>query len=293
MDVLTGMRTYAAIVTTGSFTAAAERLGISKALTSKYLGQLEEHLGVRLLNRTTRKLNMTEAGQAYYSRCRQLLDELDELEAAIRDQQEAPQGKLVISAPTTFGEARLTRAIAEYLDQHPRVVIELLLADRYVSLVDEGFDLAIRIGNLADSSLIARRLTSTPIILCAAPGYLAQAGTPQHPAELQSHHCIIDTNFDSPENWPFHVDGKRVSIKINGQFRVNNALAAREMALAGQGIALCPGYVLEKDLKAGRLTALLDHYNPLDYGIYAVYPHNRHLAAKVRSFVDFLIRHFE
>lgn len=292
MDTLTGMRTYTAVVLTGSFTAAAERLGISKALTSKYVGQLEAHLGVRLLNRTTRQLNMTEAGQAYYQRCRQLLDDIDELEAAIKDQQDAPQGRLTIAASTTFGETYLTRAVADYLREQRRVSVNLVLADRYVNIVDEGFDLAVRIGKLADSSLIARRLAPAQVVACAAPGYLDSAGIPRHPSELQSHSCVLDTNFKNPENWPFQENGQSFNVKVNGRFRVNNALAVREMVRAGQGIALCPSYVVEADLRAGHLRVVLQEYEVFDYGIYAVYPHNQHLAAKVRTFVDFLVCRF-
>lgn len=292
MDVLTGMRTYIAVVSVGSFTAAAERLGISKALTSKYVGQLEEHLGVRLLNRTTRQLNVTEAGQAYYQRCRQLLEEFDELEAAIQDQQEAPRGRLVVAAPTSFGEMYLTRAVADYLDEQPGVSLELVLADRFVNIVDEGFDLAVRIGELADSSLIARRLAPASIAVCAAPAYLDRAGTPTDPRELESHSCVIDTNFHTADQWPFQRQGHRFSVKVNGRFRVNNALAAREMLLAGQGIGLCPTYVIGDELRDGRLQALLQEYEVFEHGVYAVYPHNRHLAAKVRTFVEFLVRHF-
>lgn len=292
MDMLAGMRTYIAVVAAGSFTAAAERLGISKALTSKYVGQLEEHLGVRLLNRTTRQLNVTEAGQAYYQRCRQLLEEFDELEAAIQDQQEAPRGSLVVAAPTTFGEMYLTRAVADYLDQQPGVSVELVLADRFVNIVDEGFDLAVRIGELADSSLIARRLAPARIAVCAAPVYLAQAGTPTDPRELESHTCVIDTNFHAADHWPFQKHGRRFSVKVNGRFRVNNAVAAREMMLAGQGIGLCPTYVIGNELRNDRLKILLQEYEVFEHGIYAVYPHNRHLAAKVRTFVDFLVQRF-
>jgi DNA-binding transcriptional LysR family regulator len=292
MDVFTGMRTYAAVVAAGSFTGAAERLGLSRALTSKYVGQLEEHLGVRLLNRTTRRLNVTEVGQAYYQRCRQLLDDMDELEAAVRQQQEAPQGHLIVAAPTTFGEMYLTRAVADYLQVQPGVSVELVLADRFVNIVDEGFDLAVRIGKLADSSLISRRLAPARIALCASPDYLNSAGVPAHPRELEALHCVIDTNIQDPEQWPFQEQGQSFRVKVNGRFRVNNALAVREMLLAGQGIGLCPFYVIEEDVRAGRLQVMLQEYEAMDYGIYAVYPHNRHLAAKVRTFVDYLADHF-
>lgn len=292
MDILTGMRIYAAVVAAGSFTKAGEYLGISTALASKYVGQLEEHLGVRLLNRTTRRLNVTEAGQGYYQRCQQLLDEIDELEAAVRQQQEVPQGRLRVTAPTTFGETHLTRAVSIYLQQHPKVNVELVLSDRFVDIVDEGFDLAVRIGQLADSSLIARRLAPARIVFCASPAYLSGQGVPESPKELKAHQCIIDTNIQDPEQWLFSERGHSFQVKVNGHFRVNNALAVREALLAGQGIGLCPLYVVEKDIRAGRLQILLQEYEALEYGIYAVYPHNRHLAAKVRTFVDFLADYF-
>jgi DNA-binding transcriptional LysR family regulator len=285
------MRTYAAVVETGSFTRAAERLGISKALTSKYLGQLEEHLGVRLLHRTTRKLNPTEAGGAYYQRCRQLLDELDELEAAVRQQQESPQGQLRITAATTFGETYLTPIVADYLKQQPGVSVELVLADRFVNLVDEGFDLAVRIGSLTNSSLIAKRLASIQMVLCASPEYLRDAGTPSHPLELTTHNCVIDSNLEDPLRWIFKEEGVQLEVKVNGHFRVNSAQAVRQMLLSGEGIGLCPRYAVEKDLHNRSLRSLLQNYLATEYGIYVVYSHNRHLAAKVRTFVDFLANH--
>jgi len=292
MDILTGMRTYAAVVATGSFTGAAEHLGISRALTSKYVGALEEHLGVRLLNRTTRRLSVTEVGQAYYDRCRQLLEDMEELEAAVREQQAAPRGRLRVAAPTTFGETTLTRAVADYLDAQPGVSVELVLGDRYVDLVDEGFDLAVRIGNLADSSLIARRLATMRFCLCASPDYLAQAGTPSHPRELAGHDCIIDTNIRDPGQWQFRERGEPFRVKVSGRFHVNNALAIHAMLLAGRGIGLCPHNIIEDDAHAGRLRVLLEEFEAFEYGIHAVYPHNRHLATKVRTFVDFLVERF-
>jgi len=292
MDTLTGMRTYAAVVATGSFTQAAERLGISKALTSKYVGQLEEHLGVRLLNRTTRKLSVTEVGQAYYQSCLQLLDDLDELEAAVRQQQTSPQGQLRVAAPLIFGERYLTRTVADYLKEQPGVTVELVLADRFVNIVDEGFDLAVRIGRLADSSLIARRLAPMRVVMCASPTYLKAAGTPSALEELETHDCVIDTNIEDPEHWVFSQQGQTFRVKVSGRFRVNSAQAVREMLLSGGGIGVCPRYVVAGDLKAGRLQVLLPEYETTEYGIYAVYSHQRHLAAKVRTFVDFLVQRF-
>jgi DNA-binding transcriptional LysR family regulator len=292
MDVLTGMRTYAAVVAAGSFTAAADRLGISRALASKYVAQLEEHLGVRLLNRTTRTLSVTEAGRAYYQRCRQVLDDIDELEAAVGDQQAVPRGRLRVAAPITFGERYLARAVADFLAEQPDVSVELVLADRFVNIVDEGFDLAVRIGDLADSGLVARRVAPVRIVACASPDYLARAGTPAHPDELVSHDCIVDSNFRAGDNWSFQDRGRRFSVRVKGRFLVNSALAVREMLLAGQGIGLCPTYAVGDDIADGKLKIILADHEAHDYGIYAVYPHNRHLASKVRVFVEFLVRRF-
>jgi DNA-binding transcriptional LysR family regulator len=292
MDILTGMRTYATVVATGSFTAAAERLGISKSLTSKYVGLLEERLAVRLLNRTTRKINVTESGQAYYLRCKQLIEDFDDLEAAIKDQQKAPQGHLRVAAPTTFGELYLTQAVADYLQQQPGVTIELVLADRFVNIVDEGFDLAVRIGELADSSLVARRFGSTRIVAIASSAYLKQSGIPLFPHDLESHSCIIDTNLESRNYWSFGKGDQSYNVKIKGRFSVNNAYSVKEMVLSGQGIGLCPNYVIGEQLREGYLKVLLQEYETHEYGIYAMYPHNRHLAATTRSFVDFLVERF-
>ena len=286
------MRTYLAVVTEGSFTGGAERLGISKALTSKYIGQLEEHLGVRLLNRTTRRLNITEVGQVYYQRCQQLLDDIDELEAVVQEQQDAPRGRLKVSAPINFGERDLTYAVAEYLKSQPNMSVELVLADRFVNLIEEGFDLAVRIGQLADSSLIARRLASMRVVVCTSPEYFKHSYKPIHPKDLSSHNCVIDLNMQNPEQWSFKEKDKPLQVKVNGRFHVNSAMAVREMLLTGQGIGLCPMHVVEADIRSGQLQILFQEYEALEIGIFAVYPHSRHLAAKVRTFVDFLVEHF-
>ena len=218
MDTLIGMRTFATVVKTGSFTAAADRLGMSKALASKYLNQLEQRLGVRLLNRTTRHLSLTEVGQVYYTRCQSLLEAVDELEAAIQDRHESPKGRLSITAPQTFGECYLAQAMARFLEQYPQVSVELNLTDRFVNLLEEGFDLGIRIGELADSSLVARRLASVRIITCAAPRYLERHGVPVHPLELDAHACVIDTNIDTPARWLYMIDGERRQIEVGDRF---------------------------------------------------------------------------
>ena len=292
MDTITGMRTFAAVVSAGSFTSASERLGISKALTSKYVAALEERLSVRLLNRTTRKISVTETGQAYYLRCKQLLEDFDQLEAAIRDEHKAPEGRLRVSAPATFAELYLTQAVSDFLNQQPGISVELVLADRFVNIVDEGFDLAVRIGHLADSTLVARRLATTRVIAVASPSYLEKAGEPNSPDDLERHHCIIDTNFGSGNTWSFIQDNQSFNVGIKGRFAVNNAYAVKEMVLADQGIGLCPDYVVGKELRSNSLKVILAGYDIQKYGIYAVYPHNRHLAGATRSFVDFLVQQF-
>lgn len=293
MDLIDGMRTFSQVVASGSFTRAAEQLGVSKKLVSKYVAELEAHLGVRLLHRTTRSLSLTEAGALYHARCIQLLEDLDTLEEALQTETAQPRGRLLISAPVTFGELHLVPLINAFRTSYPEISIELRLSDRYVSLVDEGFDLAIRIGDLEDSGLIARKLAPAPILLCAAPDYLARAGTPTHPDDLKNHACILDSNLRSGSNWHFLINGKKKSVAVSGSLTVNSARSARDFALLGCGIALCPTYVTAPDLEAGRLVPLLSEFNALDISIYAVYDSNRHLAPKVRAFVDFLVQSFD
>lgn len=292
MDTIDGMRTFVTVVNAGSFTAAAERLDLSQALVSKYVGQLEARLGVRLLNRTTRRLSLTEVGRAYHERCMQLLESFDELEAAVQERHSTPRGHLRISAPLTFGELYLTPLISEFLQREPGISVDLQLNDRFVDLLDEGVDVAIRMGKLEDSQLVARRLGRSRLVLCAAENYLARAGTPEHPRDLADHVCILDSNLRSFPHWPFHAAGEDFTVRVSGRFTVNSAQAARKMALAGQGVALCPDYVVGDDLGQGRLRALLGEFQAPAPGIYALYPHSRYLAAKVRAFVDFLVGRF-
>jgi len=292
MDTIVGMRTFVAVVTAGSFTAAAERLDMSTALASKYVGKLEERLGARLLNRTTRSLTLTEIGKVYCERCQQVIDDFDELEAAIQDRHAAPSGRLIVTAPVTFGEMYLTRAIADFLEEQPKISIDLRLTDRFAGLVDEGIDVAVRIAELEDSPLIARRLAPARIVACAAPSYLERHTTPTEPHELTNHGCIVDTNFRNSPLWTFKVAGKLTTVKVDGRFSVNSAGAARMMVLRGAGIGLIPTYAVGEDIKHGRLVVVLEKFESFNFGIYALYAHNRHLAAKVRAFVDFAVKRF-
>lgn len=292
MDTIDGMRTFCAVVGAGSFTGAAERLEMSTALVSKYVGKLEERLGARLLNRTTRSLTLTEIGRVYVERCRQVIDDFDELESAIQDRYSTPIGNLIISAPVTFGEMYLTPAISDFLEQQPKVTIDLRLTDRFTGLVDEGIDVAIRIAELEDSTLIARRLAPARIVACATPSYLELHGVPSDPSDLAYHNCIVDTNFRNGSLWVFMVEGERKTVKLEGRFTVNNAGAARRMLLSGAGIGLIPSYVVGDDIKKGQLVRVLDEFETFNLGVFAVYANNRHLATKVRTFVDFAVKRF-
>ncbi|MFZ1828705.1 MAG: LysR substrate-binding domain-containing protein [Candidatus Competibacteraceae bacterium] len=292
MDTLIGMRAFSAVVSAGSFTAAADRLGLSKSLVSKYVLQLERRLGVRLLNRTTRHLSPTEVGLAYYDRCQSLLEAVDEMEAAILERQESPQGRLVVTWPQTFGELHLNKALAEFLERYPQVNVEVDLSDRFVNLLEEGFDLGIRICELTDTGLVARRLAAIRVVTCAAPSYLDQHGVPTHPLELHNHACVSDTNIDAAGRWPYWIDGERRNIEVKGRCRVNSTRAVRDLTIAGAGIGLCPDYAVADAVRDGRLRLLLQNYKSVEYGLYALYPHRRYLAAKVRAYVDFLIARF-
>ncbi len=292
MDIIVGMRTFVTVVEANSFTAAAERLDMSTALVSKYIGQLEQRLGSRLLNRTTRSLALTEIGKSYFERCGQLIDDFDELEAAVQNKSSVASGKLVVTAPVTFGEMYLASAIGDFLEQQPAITVDLRLTDRFVSLVDEGVDIAIRIAELEDSPLIARRLAPARLVICAAPSYLEKRGVPERPGDLIAHTCIIDSNFRNGVQWPFIIDGKHKTIKVSGPIAVNSAAAVRVMALKGSGIGLVPSYAVGEDIKQGRLVVVVEKYEIPSLGIYAVYAHNRYLATKVRAYIDFMATRF-
>lgn len=292
MDTLLGMRTFCAVVNEGSFIKGAESLDMSAALASKYVGQLEERLGVRLLNRTTRSMALTEAGQAYFDECAQLIADFDMLETVTRDRQATPVGHLRISAPVSFGQDRLTEALAAFLRQHPGISIETKLTDRFVNIVNEGYDMAIRIGKLEDSSLIARKLLPISISFFASPTYLAAHGTPQHPEDLLAHQCIVDMNHRGRNNWQFETDEGTRMISVKGQYVTDSADSCRMMALCGLGIGCAPSFVVEDDVRNGHLVPLLTDLTHAEHNLYALYPHSRHVASKVRLCVDFLAHYF-
>lgn len=293
MDTLTRMKTFVEVVEAGGFSAAARKMGRSKALISKYVRELEDELGARLLNRTTRTLSLTEVGQSYARDATEILQRIEDLQSSVGDAHAAPRGRLKVSAPRTFGDGELGRAIMEFVVSEPEISLELHLEDRFVDLVDEGFDVAIRISTLTDSSLIARRLASFRIAVVASPEVLAEHGTPEQPEDMIGKPCILDSNVAYRSNWPFMVDGEKISVPVKGRVEVDSPNAARLAAMAGLGFAIVPYLVVKDDIDAGRLAVVLEPFEPASSAIHAVYPHRRHLSGKVRSFIDFLVKWFD
>lgn len=289
MDRFASMRAYCTVVELGGFTRAAERLGMAVSMVSKHVAALEDGLGVRLLNRTTRRLSRTEAGQAYYERARELLAELDELNASLGEFNGTPRGLLRVTAPTSFGAQYLGGAIASFAARHPGLRIDLGMNDRVVDVVEEGWDVAIRIARLVDSSLVARRLSETRMAACASPGYLRERGVPAHPGELERHRCLTYAYSGGGDGWEATGrDGADASVRIAWSLRANSGDLLRAAALDGAGIVLLPTFIVGADLAAGRLVEVLADCRFGTLGIHAVYPHRRHLSHKVRALVDHL-----
>lgn len=292
MDRFLEMQTFAAVVDAGSFVKAAEALGLSKAAMSRHVGELETRLGVRLLQRTTRRLSLTEEGQVFYARSKELLAGVDEAEAEITSRSGAASGLLRINAPFTFGILHLAPLWGVFRSQYPQVALDVTLADRVVDLVDEGYDVAIRIATLPSSTLISKRLASTRMVLCASPNYLAAHGTPQHPAELAAHAVISYSYLATRDEWHFVGPQGPVSVKTQPCIHTNNGDTCRAAALAHQGIILQPDFLVGRDLASGTLVELMPAFRALELGIYAVYPTRKHVPPKVRALIDFLAAHF-
>ncbi len=292
MDRLADMIAFIRVVESRSFTAAAERLSLSKSVVSRRLTELENRLGTRLLNRTTRSLSLTPAGQTYFERARAILADVEEAEQAVAELGRDPRGLLRVNAPMSFGTLHLAPAVADFMSRHPNVELDLELTDRFVDLVEEGWDIAVRIGRLRDSSLIARRLAPSRLVTVASPAYLARMGTPERPEDLTRHECLLYTTPSNPSVWPFRVEGEVRSVRVQGRMRVNNGDAILEAVRAGLGLAVLPTFMTHADLRSGRLVTVLDSYEAADFAIHAVWPHHRHLSPKVRAFVDFLAERF-
>jgi len=289
MDKLSELEVFARVVEVGSFTGAAEAMRLSKSAVSKHVTRLEDRLGVRLLNRTTRRLSLTEVGQAFYERCTGILTDLEEAEAAASHLSEAPRGVLRVAAPMTFGIKHVAPLLPKFLEQHEGLKVDLNLNDRMVDIVDEGFDLAIRITRLKDSSLIARKLTSARTVVAASPDYWNRRGRPQKPADFKDHDCLIYTMLPSPNDWEFETKKGTESVRVKGSLSANNGDALIKAAAKGIGITRAPIFLFDDELKSGRLEIVSGAWEEYSVNIYAVYPHARHLSPKVRAFVDFLV----
>lgn len=292
MDRLMCMQVFVRVVEKGSFSATADEFRISSTMVGKHIMHLEERLGARLLNRTTRRQSLTEVGSIYYERCKVALAEVEAADASATALQQVPRGLLRVSAPVTFGANALVGAIGDYLQEYPEVHIELSLNDRVVNLVDEAFDVAIRIGNLPDSSLIARKLAPYRMIACASPSYLAKHGTPQTPAQLVAHNCMGFMYSAAQKHWQFTDREIINNVQINGNFRVNNGQALRTAALHGMGIIVQPEVLLAEDLASGILVRILPNHQLPSQSMHIVYPSNRNMTLKMKSFIEFIVERF-
>ncbi|OUR84649.1 LysR family transcriptional regulator [Colwellia psychrerythraea] len=293
MDTLDGLKTVVAVVETNSFTAASDRLGISKALVSKYVGEVENQLGIRLFNRTTRQLALTDSGRRYYEQAIILLEQFSAMVDNVTGEQTAPRGLLRISAPVTFGEMRLAPLLPKFIALYPDLTIELVLTNGAIDMLEEGIDVRLRIGGVDDSNMIARHLTNFPLVLSASPNYVQANGLPITPEQLREHQCIIDSNFRIGKQWPFiSPKGQAETINVQSGVAVNSPQAVREIAIADGGIAMTPNFIVEDALADGRLLRVLPEYTTLEFGLFAIYPHRKYVAKKVRCFIDFVLEQF-
>jgi DNA-binding transcriptional LysR family regulator len=294
MDSLTSMKVFCAVVDNGSFAAAAGKLRLSRAMVTKHVMNLENHLNIRLLNRTTRRLSLTEGGAGYYERCTQILNELEDAEAQARQASAEPRGTLRINAPYSFATAHVAPFLPEFLASHPDLKLDISLNDRFVDLVEEGFDVAVRVAaTLPESSLVARKLAPCRMVVCGTPDYFQRHGEPKTPADLERHNCLSHPFSASQGSWVFTcADGHRHAVKANGSIRANSGDALRSAALGGIGVVLLPTFMVGEELNDGRLKSVLMDCQTQESAVYAVYPSRRHLSAKVRAFVDFLARKY-
>jgi len=293
MDRFHSMSVFVEVVEHGGFTAAESKLGLSRAQISKLVMQLEAHLGTRLLNRTTRKISVTEMGQLYYERCKSLLIEVDEIEGLAGEQTSKPRGTLTVGAPSSFGTLHFKNVITEYMKRYPQVQISLQLTDRFVDVVDEGFDVVIRIAELADTSLIARKLSTCKLVYCASPAYLKEHGVPKVPQDLALHHCLLYSNADKPGTWKLHGPEGIENVSVSGPLTADNGDILKAAALADLGIVFMPSFIVGEDIRSGALQQVLSNYCPPELTINAVYPSRRYLSAKVRTFIDFAADFFK
>jgi DNA-binding transcriptional LysR family regulator len=290
VDRFQEMASFVAVVEAGSFVGAAEATGLSKAAVSRHVAELEQRLGARLLQRTTRRLSLTDDGQLFYARAREMLAAVDEAESEISSRSGEPSGRLRINAPLSFGVLQLAPLWPRFAQLYPKVSLDIELSDRVVDLVEEGYDLAVRITNLPSSQLVSRQLASTRMIACASPPYLARHGTPQHPQELAQHEVISYSYFAAGDEWTFTAaDGSPAVVRTHARIHANNGDTCRAAALEHQGIILQPDFIVADDLRRGALVELMPTWRAMTLGIHAVYPSRKHLPIKTRRLVDFLV----
>lgn len=287
MDIIDELKAFVATAKTGSFTAAADQLGVSNRLTSKYVAELESRLGVRLLQRTTRKVGLTPAGEDLLARAPALLDDLDELLAGVSEGSQGFSGVIRISAPVTFGEIYVARMLGRFTTQNPDLSIDLRLSDSFVDLATDGIDVAFRIGTSDMLSLKSRKLGEIRSVAVASPAYIARNGVPERPESLTAHACILDTNRRLPRRWTFRHDGAEINAEVQGPFMVNSAKAAVELAADGHGICFAPRFAAQQALQSGRLVAVLEDFTGVAVPVSAVYLEGRTLPRKVRALIDF------
>ena len=294
MDRFENMRTFIRVVEAGSISGAANRLDVAKSAVSRRLKELEEHLGVELFHRTTRRMNLTDTGRAFYHQSVRILEDVVEAELATSQAHGTLKGSLKIALPSTFGIMHMGPAINEFLQEHPQIEFDLDFNDREVDLMQEGFDLAIRIARLPDSSLIARRLAPIQNIICASPSYLEQMGAPRTPDELADHRCLVYSLLSDYEYW--HVtdsNGEEIRTKIHPYLKASTGEFLRDAAVEGMGIIMVPSFIAYKEVESGALVQILADYVPPEIDAYAIYPQTRHLSQRVRAFVDFLLDRFQ
>lgn len=278
-----GISEFVNVAENESFTLAAKKMVISTAQVSRQISALEKRLNIKLFYRTTRKVSLTEEGRVFYQHCRSVLDGLDAAERAVTNLQSKPQGKIKLTAPVTYGEKQILPLLNDFMVKYPDVEVTVNLSNLKVDLVEEGYDLAIRLGKLTDSSMMARKLAQRTNFVCASPAYLNKYGTAHSIAELNKHSCLLGTL----DYWHFKEAGKERNVRVTGKLRYNSGYGLTDAALKGLGIVQLPDYYVEQHIKNGKLVTLLDNYRANDEGIWAIYPHNRHLSPKIRLLVDY------
>ena len=292
MDRYAEMQTFVRVAESGSLSATAERMKIAKSAVSRRLADLESRLGVQLLHRTTRRISLTDSGRQFYEQSQRMLAELDEAEQALSREHTTLRGMLRVAAPLSFGIRHIAPLLDQFMLQHPGIQLDVDLDDRRVNLIEEGIDLAIRIGLLADSSLVMRRLTSVQQIICASPGYLQQHGTPQQPEDLKHHQALHYSNIPDSQHWQFNLPDNTLTVRPHVRMRANNGDVLVQAAIDGLGVLESPDFICSDAIHQGLLQPILSDYPKTELSVYVIYPSQRHVPQRLRALIDFLVQHF-